>query len=180
MKLKQNLTGKRVTVRNYEKSDLDFVAGMWLDEENGRYLSDPTPAYVDDRFQHALDTLQDSPDGCYLIIEETGTGRPIGSCSVFFGETAAEFDIGYCIHKTQWRQGYGREAVALVLEWLRRQGAERVTAEAAAENTASNALLRSLGFAAVSAGSFSKYRMGITYDSIVYELLLTNRPGTSS
>lgn len=175
MKLEQNLTGKRVAVRNYEKKDLDFVTGMWLDEENGRYLSDPTPAYVDERFQHALDTLQDAQNGYYLIIEEIGTGRPVGSCSVFPGETAAEFDIGYCIHKTQWRRGYGREAVSLVLEWLRLQGAERITAEAAAENTASNALLRSLGFAAVGTGSFAKYRMGITYDSVMYALVLNGR-----
>ena len=122
MKLQQKLAGPRVAIRNYEKSDLNFVTGMWLDEENGRYLSDPTAAYVDERFQRALDTLQDEQDGGYFIIETADTAQRIGSCSAFPGETAGEYDIGYCIHKAHWRRGYGREAVALLLDWLRAQG----------------------------------------------------------
>ena len=176
MKLQQKLAGPRVAIRNYEKSDLNFVTGMWLDEENGRYLSDPTAAYVDERFQRALDTLQDEREGGYFIIETADTAQRIGSCSAFPGETAGEYDIGYCIHKACWRRGYGREAVALLLDWLRTQGAQRVTAEAAVENKASCALLRSLGFKEEKKSSFRKYRMDVSYDSVIYALLPENWP----
>lgn len=51
MKLKEPLEGKHIVIRNYEKPDLSFLTEMWFDEENGTYMSDPTRAYADDRYQ---------------------------------------------------------------------------------------------------------------------------------
>ena len=63
MKLEQTLYGKRICLRSYEKKDLIFLTDMWFDEENGKYLSDPTKEYVDDVYQKALDTLGESEYG---------------------------------------------------------------------------------------------------------------------
>lgn len=63
MKIDKTIHGQRIVIRNYEKSDLSFVTGMWLDEENGKYMSDPTAAYVDEVFQKALETLEESRFG---------------------------------------------------------------------------------------------------------------------
>lgn len=168
MKMNTKLTAERVVIRNYEPSDLEFVTGMWLDEENGAYMSDPTPEYVDDAFQHALDTLQDSPFGCYLIIEHAKTGERIGSFSIFPDEERRVYDIGYCIHKNHWRQGYASEAIARMLDWAKSRGAEKVTAEVAVENAASNALLHKFGFAVEKKAQFRKYNMDICFDSFIY------------
>lgn len=164
MKIDKPIQGPRLAIRSYERSDLPFVTGMWLDPENGKYLSDPTADHVDAVFQKALDSLQDSPYGYYLIIELAG--ERIGSFSVFPEDGV--YDIGYCIHKDHWRRGYASEALCMMLEWMKARGAQKVTAEVAAENTPSNALLRKFGFDAEKQSEFRKYNMDVRFDSLIY------------
>lgn len=172
MKIDKTIHGQRIVIRNYEKSDLDFVTGMWLDEENGKYMSDPTAAYVDEVFQKALETLDESRFGYYLIIKSANTGERIGSFSVFPDEDRKVYDIGYCIHKAHWKKGYGSEAMAVMLDWIAAQGAEKVTAEVAADNAASNALLRKFGFEIEQQTAFQKYNMDMRFDSYIYSKVL--------
>ena len=164
MKIDKPIQGPRLTIRSYERFDLPFVTNMWLDPENGRYMSDPTADHVDAVFQNALDTLQDSPHGYYLIIELAG--ERIGSFSVF--PDGGVHDIGYCIHKDHWRRGYASEALTLMLDWMKAQGAQKVTAEVAVQNTPSNALLRKFGFEVEQQTSFEKYKMNVRFDSYIY------------
>ena len=162
------LTGSRIRIRSYEATDLDFAAGMWQDEENGRYLSDPAHGYVDEAYQKALNGLQDDPCGYYLIAERLDTGEKIGTACAFPDDTATTYDIGYCLHASQWNKGYGTELVALLLGWLKEMGASAVTAEVAVENIASRALLSKLGFAIVRETEFKKYHMNVRYKSCIY------------
>lgn len=164
MKIDNPIQGPRLTIRSYECSDLPFVTSMWLDPENGRYMSDPTTDHVDAVFQNALDTLQDSPHGYYLIIEQAG--ERIGSFSVF--PESGIYDIGYCIHKDHWRKGCASEALSLMLDWMKAQGAQKVTAEVAVQNAPSNALLRKFGFQVERQTEFRKYNMDVRFDSYIY------------
>ena len=141
---------------------------MWFDEENGKYMSDPTREYVDETFQKVLDTLGESQFGYYLVVELADTKKRIGSACMFPDASKKVYDIGYCIHKSKWKQGYGSEAVALMLEWLKSKGAEKVTAEAAMENTPSNLLLRKFGFEVEKETEFKKYNMDVQFDSYIY------------
>lgn len=168
MKLKQPLSGERIAIRDYSPEDFAFSTDMWFDQENGRYLSDPDREHVDEAFQTALDGLQDSTNGYYFIVELQDTGERIGTCCAF-PEEDGTYGIGYCIHKSRWRQDYGTEAVNLLAGWVREQGGSAITAEAARENRASCALLEKCGFAVVKESSFQKYKMGIRFDSLVYE-----------
>lgn len=169
MKLKQPLIGERIAIRNYARSDLDFCTDVWFDPENGKYLSDPVREYVDGIYQRALDGMQDNEDGYYLIVELKDTGERIGTCCVFPDGDGKVYDIGYCIHKSRWRQGFGAEMVNLLVGWVREQGGTAVTAEAAQENRASCALLEKCGFTAIKETSFKKYHMDIAFDSFIYE-----------
>lgn len=169
MKLDRPLEGERIVIRSYAPEDLDFCTGMWFDPENGRYLSDPAREYVDEVFQQALDGLQDSGYGYYLVVERKDGGERIGTCCAFPGEAGKVYDIGYCVHKSCWRQGFGREIVELLLDWARDQGGTAVTAEAARENRGSCALLEKCGFTALREASFQKYHMDVTFESLVYE-----------
>lgn len=164
MKIDKPIQGSRLLIRSYKRSDLPFVTSMWLDPENGKYLSDPTADRVDAVFQKALDSLQESPHGWYLIIEQAG--ERVGSFSVF--PEGDIYDIGYCIHKDHWRRGYAAEALTIMLDWMRAQGAKAVTAEVAAENTASNVLLQKFGFAVERRTSFQKYNMDMQFESLIY------------
>ena len=169
MKLERPLLGERIVIRSYVPADLDFCTGLWFDPENGRYLSDPERAYVDEGYQKALDGMQDCGDGYYFVVELRGTGERIGTCCVFPDGEGKVYDIGYCVHKDCWRQGFGTEVVRLVLDWVREQGGTAVTAEAARENRGSCALLEKCGFTVVKETSFKKYHMDITFESFIYE-----------
>ena len=98
------------------------------------------------------------------------SGRTAGSGSAPAAPSRARRgNIGYCVHKSCWRQGFGREIVELLLDWARDQGATAVTAEAARENRGSCALLEKCGFTALREASFQKYHMDVTFESLVYE-----------
>lgn len=113
MKIEQPIHGKRISLRNYTESDLTFLTDMWFDEENGKYLSDPIRESVDETFQKALDTLGESRYGYYLVIELSDTHEHIGSACMFPDENKKVYDIGYCILKSKWNQGFGSEAKLL-------------------------------------------------------------------
>ena len=110
MKLDSKLIADRIVIRNYEIDDKEFCTGMWFDKENGKYLSDPTEEYVDEVFQNAVDTMQDSKYGYYLVIEKIAAGERIGSCCAFPNDDGSIIDVGYCINKKFWRNGYASEA----------------------------------------------------------------------
>lgn len=168
MKINTPMRGARISIRNYEAHDLQFCTEMWFDEENGKYLSDPTREYADDAYFKILHELQDSPEGYYLIVESNHTKKPIGTACMFPDESRSVYDIGYCICQSHWRQGYGSEMLALLLEWLRESGANTVMAEVAEENIASCALLEKFGFAVEKQKEFKKYRMDVCYKSRLY------------
>ena len=138
MRIDNPMRGERILVRNYEKSDLEFLTGMWFHEENGKYMSDPTAEYVDQAYQKALDTLGESRLGYYLVIVLADTGESVGSFCMFPDE----------------------------------RGGEKVTAEVAVGNLASNALLRKFGFAVERRAEFSKYHMDVRFDSYIYAKVL--------
>lgn len=168
MKPHTPLLGRRIAVRRYTAEDLEFCTGMWFDPENGKYLSDPDWEHVDEAFRKVLDGMQDS--GCYFIVELRGSGERIGTCCAF-AENGV-YDIGYCIHKSRWRQGYGRELTEWMVDWVRARGGSAVRAEAARENRASRALLDSCGFTAIQVSSYQKYNMDVRFDSLIYEKML--------
>lgn len=168
MKLERPLLGERIAIRNYTPGDLTFSTDMWFDPENGRYLSDPAAEYVDEVYRKALDGLQDSKDGYYLIVELRSGGGRIGTCCVFPDKSRKVYDIGYCIHKSLWKQGFGMELVNLLVNWVREQGGLAVTAEAAKENRGSCALLEKCGFTVKKEASFKKYNMDVCFDSFIY------------
>lgn len=172
MKIEGKLLGKRMSVRSYRKNDLAFVSKMWFDKENGRYLSDPEKEFIDDKFQRAVDEMEDSPLGYYFVAEMNDTGELIGSCCAFpdyDDKDNLTFDIGYSVHKYYWRQGYGSEIVTVLLDWIKSKGGVRVTAEAAKENIASCEMLKKLDFKVIRENSFKKYNMGIVFDSLIFE-----------
>ena len=169
MKRDQNLTGERIVIRNYEPADLNFLTDMWFDEENGKYMSDPTREYVTDAYQNILNDLQHSDDGYYLVVELAG--KAIGSAGIFpTGDDV--YDIGYCVHKSRWQQGFGSEIVTLLLTWLTDHGAKKVMAEVAADNLPSNLLLRKFGFEVEKESSFRKYNMDVCFASHIYAKML--------
>ena len=80
-------------------------------------------------------------------------------------------DIGYCIDKIFWRNGYASEAVRSIIDWAKDNSIKTITAEVAKENLSSCRLLKKLGFKEKEETLFKKYHMDIEYDSYIYELV---------
>ena len=171
MRIKNNLIGTNIYIRNYEPADKDFCTSMWLDEENGRYLSDPTKEFADDDYRQAVDNMYNSPDGYYFIVNRICDDRRIGTCCAFPDETRQAIDIGYCIQQSYWRQGYATELLKKIIEWAQAQNFTTITAEAAKDNIASCELLKKLGFRIKAASSFKKYHMNTEFKSYIFEYI---------
>lgn len=172
MLLDKPLTSKRITIRNYQKSDLPFLTAMWFDKENGKYMSDPTDEYVNDEYQKALNELEDNPNGYYLTVVLNDSKKIIGSACIFPDKKKESFDIGYCIHKKCWGRKLGKELLSLIVNWIDSNGGIEITAEVAKENVASNCLLKSFGFNIKRESKFKKYNMDVYYESYIYFLRL--------
>lgn len=175
MLIEKSLTSSRITVRNYQKSDLPYLTAMWFDEVNGKYMSDPTVEYVDSDFQKALGCLENNPDGYYLTVVLNCSDRIIGSACIFPDKKKEIFDIGYCIHKDYWGKKFGSELLALIITFIRNNGGIEITAEVAQDNIASNRLLKNNGFKIKKKSQFKKYKMNISFNSYIYTFSCANQ-----
>ena len=110
----------------------------------------------------ALRGLAEHPDdtgpGTFLVVLESGkrADTVIGDCG-WFGppsvqehgrstEPDGQVEIGYGLAPSARGAGHGRAAVALLIDWVREQGATSVRAEVRPGNEPSLRLLTGLGF----------------------------------
>jgi RimJ/RimL family protein N-acetyltransferase len=114
------LRGERVTLRAIERDDL---ALLWaynndLEVELASGGDPPMPQSLA-RLQAEFDAnaAKGGRDGATFGIEVGG--KLIGSCGLFgYSETDGHAELGIGIgDKTYWNQGYGREAVRLLLDY---------------------------------------------------------------
>jgi len=113
---------------------------------------------------------------CHHALDCKGYIDDCGHCR-YFRSGREEYDIGYCVHKSQWGRGFGTEIVRLAVDWVRAQGGKRVTAEVADANRGSRSLLEKCGFEMGQASEFEKYHMGVRYPSHIYQLTLAREGG---
>ncbi|MEH2945138.1 GNAT family N-acetyltransferase [Lachnospiraceae bacterium KK002] len=53
--------------------------------------------------------------------------QSVGTCSFMISADKKIYDIAYYVHKNYWRQGYTTEIAQGMIDYARRQGAEKVT-----------------------------------------------------
>lgn len=160
----------RLRIRSTREADGEFCLSLWLDEEMGKYLSDPPRELADEaELNFAKGIEQD--DGWYPFVAELReTGARIATCSLVPDANETCWDIGYCVHRNFWRQGYATEMVRALIEFARSRGGRIFTADVAKENAASCALMRKLGFVPIESGTFKKRLTDIVYEQYTYRL----------
>ncbi len=172
MQIKEIIKGDRIIIRDQYTTDLSFVESHFFDPETNKYMGDPLREFADEKYYNALSEMENNEYGYYLIIQLKDSDEPIGTCCMFPNEDGTSYDIGYTISRSKWRQGYGAEAIELLLQRIIVLGGKIVTCEVAMDNTASNVLIKKMGFFVDRETEFKKWNMDIKYKSYIYKLEL--------
>lgn len=168
----EGIKTERLNLRNYEKTDVDFIISIWNDPEMGKYMPDPSIENMDEEYRKSYETLEEDEECCYLVSESLVTGERIGTCSFVASEDESTYDLGYCVHMKFWRNGYGTEMVQGMIDYAKSRGAKTITAPVNKKNVASNAIMRKLGFSIVGESKFKKMGTDIIMESYLYSLEL--------
>lgn len=162
----------RLFLRGFVAADAEFAMSVWNDPEMGEYLPDPSIENMDEQYRKSLETLGDDEECCYLISVLKNTGERIGTCSFIPRNNATVYDIAYCIHKKYWRQGYATEMANGMMDYAKRQGAEKITIDINKENAASNKIARNLGFTVVGEKTYTKRGTNLEFTDYRYEMVI--------
>jgi RimJ/RimL family protein N-acetyltransferase len=144
------LTTQRLDLRWLVADDAVFMLRIWNDPDFVRFVGDRglrTPADAREALEGgALRMYQEHGLGPYLLsLREDGS--PIGICGLFHRDGLDDIDIGFALLPDWCRRGLARGAADAVMAEARdRVGLRRLTAIVAADNAASLALIRKLGF----------------------------------
>lgn len=173
MKIDKIIT-RRLVLRGFTREDAGFAISIWNDPEMGEYLADPAldEGEIDPEYRREIECLGEDEECCYLIAEDRQTGERTGTCSFMPSEDGKVYDIAYCVHKSRWRQGYVTEMIQGMVEYARGRGAEKITVTVDKRNTASNGVLKKLGFGIASDGKYMKRGTNQECADYKYELLL--------
>jgi len=158
----------RLIIRSTKIADADFCINIWLDENMGKYLSDPPRDKAGDLYDKWKASVE-TYDGCYYFVAVSKASHDyVGTSSLVPSQDLSEWDMGYCIHEDYQRQGYGQEMIRGLIDFCTQRGGSKVIASVAKENEASNGLIRKMGFKVMKEGRFQKARTDIYYDEYIY------------
>ena len=171
------LIGPRVTLRALQRDDLPL---LWaFNNDLAVELAGGGDPPMPQRYEQLVATFdqraaQGGRDNADFAIEVDG--RFIGTCSLY-GEdhTARTTELGIGIgDKTYWGQGYGREAVGLLLEYaFRYRNYRRVWLRVIANNERGIRAYRACGFVEEGRQREHVYSDGAYHDQVVMGILRT-------
>ena len=129
---------------NWEREEYGpLCLSIWLDDEMGRYLSDPPRENASEACMNFAKYIEKDESWYPFVVFSKKTNEFIGTCSVVPMEDPKHWDLGYCVHKNYWRQGYTTEMIKALMAFGYQKGARKFTADVAQENQASNGVLKS-------------------------------------
>lgn len=140
----------RLELRRTRIEDADAMFEALRDPEMYAFIARSAPRTVTDVEQRFARIIEETAPGRaeqwlnWTVWRRDG-GAPIGMVEATIAPNAA-VSIGYMFDPRCWRRGYGREAVAAMLDHLETCGARCFEASIDIRNSASKALAASLGF----------------------------------
>ena len=114
------LETKRLVIREYTPDDFDALFEILSDSETMKYYPKP---YDEDGVRRwinwCIDSYRQHGFGLWAL-ELKDSGVFIGDCGISMQNIDGEIlpEIGYHVHKKYWRQGYAKEACAVIKDWL--------------------------------------------------------------
>lgn len=141
---------ERLTIRQLNTDDVEFVVRLLNEESFIRYIADKQVRTTDD----AVNYLRNGPISSYNnygfglnLVLLKGSNVPIGMCGLLKRDELDYPDLGYAFLPEFWSKGYAREAAESVLkEEMARYSLDVVQAVTLPDNLSSNELLKKVGF----------------------------------
>lgn len=142
---------KRLKVRNLKESDLDEFYAYRSNPEITRYQGFSTFSREDSLnfiIEHSKKMLILPGEWIQFAIEHNSNQKLVGDCAIYLHQADSRIaEIGITISHLHQRQGYAREAMFGLMEFLFvAKGVHRIVETVDAENTASIQMLKSLSF----------------------------------
>lgn len=146
----QTIATSRLTLRRFTIDDAENMYYNWAsDPEVTEYLTWKPHESVEESAQilRTWEKNYENDDYYEWAIELNESEQPIGSLGVVSkDEETQSLELGYCIGKSWWHQGYAAEALEAVIRFLISEvGAGRVWAKHDSENEASGAVMKKAG-----------------------------------
>jgi len=139
------LETERLILRRFTEDDLEAIFSIFSDKEANTYL----PWYPVETMEQAQELyvrryaqLYSQPKGYGYAVCMKADDRPVGYVEVSAGEG---HDMGYGLRREFWRQGIATEACRAVMDQLRADGVQYVTATHDTDNPRSGQVMRRLG-----------------------------------
>lgn len=169
------LRTERLELRPFTPADVAAMEKVYGDPEVMRYVDSGEPkspeqtrreldAYIDHQNRHGFS---------FWAVCLRASGEVIGDAGLYMN--GADVELGYTFARAVWGQGYGSEAARRCVEAARELGLTRLIAQVRAQNHASVAILRGLGF--VHEKPVVAY--GQPYEQFALESVSRARPGGS-
>jgi RimJ/RimL family protein N-acetyltransferase len=166
------IQGKRIQLRPWCREDIDLFLDWFNDPEVTQYLGNAYPNVTREDEESFYD--QGAKDKYRYGIETLGDGRLIGNCEL--GQVNLVHRsamIGIVIgDKECWNQGYGREAIGLLLEiGFDGLNLHRIWLEYGAFNARGERCYRALGFREEGRRRDAWYVRGTYHDLVMMGIL---------
>lgn len=144
------LSTERLTLRMLRQPDAPALLALYADPDVMRHWIHPPWTTLEQARAAIEEAHADLAAGraLHLAIVSRSDDRLAGSCALFDIVAAhRRASIGYLLARQYWGQGLGREVLQAVLDHgVDRLGLQRIEAEVAPHNDASQSLLARVGF----------------------------------
>ena len=116
----QRLTGARVMLREFRQEDLSGIRSWVNDYDTVRFLGAGyvRPQSWEQTESYLMSLLNGEAGGVHLAVADRETKRYLGQCGLMMiDHTARRAELAVVLAPDSANRGYGREAIALMLEY---------------------------------------------------------------
>ena len=138
-----NLTTPRLKIRPFTPKDEPDAAQYLADKRTMRYIE---PPFTPQKTHDFLQTCAFRPEPLVFAVEEGATRTVVGHV-IFHPFDEGSWELGWVLRSDKCGIGYGKELGQALLSEAKCRAIPALVAETDPRNTASIALIRSLGFA---------------------------------
>ena len=166
------LEGERVTLRALRPEDVEVLWKYWADLDVSTRASTNAPRpYTLQETQAFFEELAKKEELVRFVIEVDGA--VVGDCSLHdIDKHSRHCEVGIAIGKPHWSQGYGQEALGLLVDFaFKHHNMHRVALEVLADDDRAVACYRKVGFVEEGALRKRDWSNGKYHDVLVMGIL---------